>query len=312
MKKSTIIGFTMIIVGIILTAVAGGHTGFKTIVWDNGLRVVDEQGQKMKMVTKQLNSFDQLNFKTGSKVVLQVGNVDRPTISYPKFNRVSQVNKTITVKGTPKHRVRVSGFSITSDNTDDGKITITLPKNSQLTRVNVRTDNSISVKGLVVDNFKLTGNADVDMTDVKVHSALDLVDTDDTTLKDVTAAEINQSSDGGDLNYQNADFSGGINKISTDGGDVTITATKLKDSRISTDGDDIDLMNNQVMGSLTAKSNGGDIDVQIPNRRHVQVSTDADGGDVSIFNHGRHSWQTNQSMLPAYHLVTDGGNISVR
>lgn len=313
MRKSTIIGLVLTILGVILTAVALGHTGFKTIVWDNGLKVADEQTQGLKPITKQLKSFDQLNFQTESGVVIKTGNVDRPTVSYPKFNHVTQSGNTLTIDGAQRHRTRIIGFSINSYNDDGGKVTITVPKKMTLKGVDGHTYNEVTMTDLSLDQLKLSGDADVEMTNVKVHSALNLTNTDDTTLKNVSAPGITQSSDGGDLTYQNADFSKGASQISTDGGDVSVTETKLKDATINSDGGDVKLINNHVTSSVTVNTDGSDIEAVIPDRKHVQISTKADGGGVSLFGKsGSDSWQMGKTNAALYRLSTDGGDVTVR
>ncbi|MBU9789927.1 DUF4097 domain-containing protein [Lentilactobacillus sp. IMAU92037] len=314
MKKSIVIGSALTIIGVIMVAVALGHTGFKPIVWANGFKVDDEQGTAIKMKTKQLDrSFDQLNFTTDSEVVVQPGNVKRPTIEYPKFNIVTQTGTAITIKGKQQHRTRIMGLSINSYQNNGGTITITLPKHTQLARIDGHNDNEVSLTNVAVNQLQLAGDAEINLENVTAKAALDLKNTDDTNLKNVTAPGITQSSDGGDLTYQNTDFANGTATVSTDGGDVSFTATKLKDAVINTDGGDVVLNNNRVNSSLTASTDGGDIDATIPNRKQVQVSASADGGDVSLFGQsGNHSWQIAQNNRPLYRLTSDGGDVTVR
>lgn len=313
MKKSMIIGLSLTILGGIMFALAIGHTGFKTIVWDNGFKVEDEHARATKMVSKDLKgSVNQIDFRTESAVDIQSGDVKKPTISYPKFNTVKQHGKTLTITGEQQHRTRIIGFSIESYNNGGGRIIITIPKKHHLDGISGRNYNGISIKNLNVNNVKLMGEADISLENVKSRSGLTLKNTDDTSMKNVTAPGITQTSDGGDLTYQNADFSDGATTISTDGGDVSFASTKLKDTMINSDGGDITLNHNNVTGSIIATTDGGDIDAIIPNRKKVQVNASADGGDISIFGHDNHSWQMSKQNLALYRLSSDGGDVTVR
>lgn len=277
MKKSVIVGLSITIIGGILMAIALGHTGFKTIVWDNGFRVEDEQAQATKMNVKELGgSVNKIKFATESQVIIRTRNVKKLSISYSKNNHVKQDGSALTITGKRQHQqhhTRIIGFSIESYDNDDGHVLITIPKKTKLKEISGRSDDSVSISNLDANNIELTGEADINMAHVKTLSTLNLKGTDDTTLKNVTAPDVTQTSDGGDLTYQNADFSSGSSTVSTD---------------------------------------GGDIDALISNPKKGQVSANTDGGDVSLFGHSRSSWQMAQKKSILYRLTSDGGDITVR
>lgn len=313
MKKSMIIGLSLTILGGVMFALAIGHTGFKTIVWDNGFKVENEQARATQMASKELKgSINQIDFRTESAVDIQSGDVKHPTVSYPKFNTIKQHGKTLTVTGEQQHRTRIIGFSVESYNNGGGRVVITIPKNQRLDGILGRNYNSVSISNLKVNSLKLFGEADINMENVKSRSALNLKNTDDTSLKNVTAPGITQTSDDGDLTYQNADFSNGATTISTDGGNVSLSGTKVEDAMINSDGGDITLNHNPVKGSVIASTDGGDIDAIVPNRKKVQINASADGGDVSVFGHDNHTWQMSKQNRTLYRLSSDGGDVTVR
>ena len=313
MKKSVIVGLLITIIGTVMMAVALGHTGFKTIVWDDGFKVVDDQTGSVKMTKKTLkSSVNQIKFATRSRVVIQTGDVKKPTVSSSKFNEVKQSGRSINIIGKGHPRTQIVGFSMSGYSGGTGDVVITVPKDQQLEKVVGHDKNGVSISDITVNKLKLSGDGDIQIQNVHSQEPITLKNTDDTTLKNVTAPGINQTSDGGDLTYQNADFSNGATSISSDGGDVSLDSTKLKDVVINSDGGDIHLNRNSVVGSVIADADGGDINALISNRKEVQISASADDGDVSIFGSLRNSWRLSQHKNITYRLSSDGGDISVK
>jgi Putative adhesin len=101
---------------------------------------------------------------------------------------------------------------------------------------------------------------------------------------DLTAGDLSGHLDlatgGGDLTARSL---AGLVQVNSDGGDVTVGGISSATASIRSDGGDVEVIYDQVPGSLQINSGGGDVTLVLP-RAQYNVYTNADGG--ALTTHG--------------------------
>ncbi|KAL3947616.1 DUF4097 family beta strand repeat-containing protein [Lentilactobacillus hilgardii] len=312
MKKPVIIGLVTMIVGLILAVVALGHSGLQTVYWDSGFKV-ESQRNNSKTYQKTFGAnVKQIEFTADNAIEIRSGDVSKTQVSYTTGTKVQKNGDILTVDSPNRHHIWRVGFNIDSEDDDQGRTIITLPRKVKLTRISGRNNDELFVRDLSLKDFQLSGQADLDMQDVKIASDLNLKGSGgDSTLTRVSAPSVSQDTLGGDIDYQNCRFVDNHSYLSSAGGDISISNNQFKDVSINVQGGDFSFRNNRILKRLSAKSAGGDIDGQVLNRQQSRVAVSAEGGDVELFGQSNHSWNMDKKKAVSYHLSSEGGDVTI-
>lgn len=331
MRKSVKIGIFLLVVGVVLTMFGIANNGLQTVYWDRGFHV-----SKQTAVSKTYhpNTIKSITLTSNASVTIKRGNrLSVQVASKRKLPTIAVSDGELTVKGKNGNYNDV-GFFTSSNSLNRDQVTITIPQDKTLERLQATTSQvgDLTLQDVNVKEMRLDANdsSDVDltMTNVKVDQPLQL-QAGDVQLTNVTAPSFEvQASDvtinrsrfektdstikaNGDVSLQQSRFTG--LQLETSDGDVDVSHVKSKGQlAVKTTDGDISLTNLDFKKQMRATSSEGDIDLSTS--RNDGVTADTTDGDLDIFgweNDDQNHYQIRTAARHQYQLSTQDGDITV-
>ncbi|MFD1124415.1 DUF4097 family beta strand repeat-containing protein [Lentilactobacillus raoultii] len=315
MKKTIIIGLITMTIGLVMTVIALGHSGLQSVYWGrHGFKVAENQSSRtLKTYQREFSgNISQISFSADNQVEIRSGQVAKPQISYISGTKMKKDGEKLTINA-PIHRHHSwVGFDINNDGDDNGNIVVTLPKKNRLTQIDGQNQDETTINHLSLKTIQINGDTDLDMTDVTVQTKLALRSMGgDTSFNNVNAPSISSDTSDGDIDLRNCHFKTGASDLSTDDGDISVAGSHFERVSMHSDDGDISFRGNQILKALSASTEDGDIDGQVPDRKRAEVTTHVDDDPASIFGHQRSTWNKGKGSLVTYELSTDDGDITV-
>jgi len=275
MKRRTIIGLSLLVVGVVAATTSALIDTPGTIVWNQGgiayqkrraLTNVDLTNQVPKE-TKNIQKLTVISDDTN--VYVQQGtqfSVTQNKGGNEKKARINYSNGELTVdtKSTSQSNRRIMDFSIGDD--DDGiktgpSVTITIPKQTNIKNIDITQNNGhVSASDIVLDNINIkTQNDDVDFARVIAKNIIIDAKNSEVDLNSVTSDQLTTK------NYND---------------DLTVNGSTIKDINVSMQNADVDIEHSAITKGGRITNQGGDISFetsQLPT-----FSAQATNGNVEI------------------------------
>jgi len=275
MKRRTIIGLSLLVVGVVAATTSALIDTPGTIVWNQGgiayqkrraLTNVDLTNQVPKE-TKNIQKLTVISDDTN--VYVQQGtqfSVTQNKNGNEKKARINYSNGELTVdtKSTSQSNRRIMDFSIGDD--DDGiktgpSVTITIPKQTNIKNIDITQNNGhVSASDLAIDNINIkTQNDDVDFARVIAKNIIIDAKNSEVDLNSVTSDQLTTK------NYND---------------DLTVNGSTIKDINVSMQNADVDIEHSAITKGGRITNQGGDISFetsQLPT-----FSAQATNGNVEI------------------------------
>ncbi|WP_367301093.1 DUF4097 family beta strand repeat-containing protein [Leuconostoc carnosum] len=275
MKRRTIIGLSLLVVGVVAATTSALIDTPGTIVWNQGgiayqkrraLTNVDltnqvpketENIQKLTVISNDTNVYVQQGTQF-SVTQNKNGNEKKARINY------SNGELTVDTKSTSQSNRRIMDFSIGDD--DDGiktgpSVTITIPKQTNIKNIDITQNNGhVSASDLAIDNINIkTQNDDVDFARVIAKNIIIDAKNSEVDLNSVTSDQLTTK------NYND---------------DLTVNGSTIKDINVSMQNADVDIEHSAITKGGRITNQGGDISFetsQLPT-----FSAQATNGNVEI------------------------------
>lgn len=275
MKRRTIIGLSLLVVGVVAATTSALIDTPGTIVWNQGgiayqkrraLTNVDLTNQVPKE-TKNIQKLTVISDDTN--VYVQRGtqfSVTQNKSGNEKKARINYSNGELKVdtKSTSQSNRHIVGFSIGDD--DDGiktgpSVTITIPKQTNIKNIDITQNNGhVSASDIVLDNINIkTQNDDVDFARVIAKNIIIDAKNSEVDLNSVTSDQLTTK------NYND---------------DLTVNGSTIKDINVSMQNADVDIEHSTITKGGRITNQGGDISFetsQLPT-----FSAQATNGNVEI------------------------------
>ena len=275
MKRRTIIGLSLLVVGVVAATTSALIDTPGTIVWNQGgiayqkrraLTNVDLTNQVPKE-TKNIQKLTVISDDTN--VYVQQGtqfSVTQNKGGNEKKARINYSNGELTVdtKSNSQSNRRIMDFSIGDD--DDGiktgpSVIITIPKQTNIKNIDITQNNGhVSASDIVLDNINIkTQNDDVDFARVIAKNIIIDAKNSEVDLNSVTSDQLTTK------NYND---------------DLTVNGSTIKDINVSMQNADVDIEHSAITKGGRITNQGGDISFetsQLPT-----FSAQATNGNVEI------------------------------
>jgi len=275
MKRRTIIGLSLLVVGVVAATTSALIDTPGTIVWNQGgiayqkrraLTNVDLTNQVPKE-TKNIQKLTVISDDTN--VYVQQGtqfSVTQNKGGNEKKARINYSNGELTVdtKSNSQSNRRIMDFSIGDD--DDGiktgpSVTITIPKQTNIKNIDITQNNGhVSASDIALDNVNIkTQNDDVDFARVIAKNIIIDAKNSEVDLNSVTSDQLTTK------NYND---------------DLTVNGSTIKDINVSMQNADVDIEHSAITKGGRITNQGGDISFetsQLPT-----FSAQATNGNVEI------------------------------
>ncbi|KAA8369766.1 DUF4097 domain-containing protein [Leuconostoc carnosum] len=276
MKRRTIIGLSLLVVGVVAATTSALIDTPGTIVWNQGgiayqkrraLTNVDltnqvpketENIQKLTVISNDTNVYVQQGTQF-SVTQNKNGNEKKARINY------SNGELTVDTKSTSQSNRRIMDFSI-GDDDDDGiktgpSVTITIPKQTNIKNIDITQNNGhVSASDIALDNINIkTQNDDVDFARVIAKNIIIDAKNSEVDLNSVTSDQLTTK------NYND---------------DLTVNGSTIKDINVSMQNADVDIEHSTITKGGRITNQGGDISFetsQLPT-----FSAQATNGNVEI------------------------------
>lgn len=312
MKKMFIIGFSIMILGLLFAGFGFAHGGNQGIYWDNGFKAVDSKAQGRHYRQRSFSNINQIDLTADDDISIRRGNVSKVTVRYLNGNQVNKVDGKLTISGASHHRHFswiIGGFE--DDYNNDSPISVTIPEKAKLASLTGNPEDSVEVEGLTINKVDLTGEADVSMTDTNIKKSFNLQNDGDVTLRGVKAPALLQSSDDGDVTITESTFNKGQSSLSTDDGDVTLSSNTFDSVKTNTSDGDMTFRNQLINKRFEASTDDGDISGHINREKPIRVIAQGDDSDVTLFGRSRRSYGIDNVKGVQYRFDTNDGDITV-
>lgn len=309
MKKTLIAGLLILVTGLIVAAVGLGHSGFKPLYWDSGIKI-----DKKINTTQSLKGVNQvlIDFRGYRSVLIKRGAVAEVSIHSTKSENTKATISNHVLKVTNRE-----AFAVTFQNEADYQkpaVVITVPEKMTLEK--------ITSKGL----------AWVDLRDVNVNLIDFAQSQSGMTMKHVTMKrpmrlKLDSGSyagfntvkapsltiDGsGYVEVKNSRFEKGDSKIRTTNGDVRLSHNDWRGLNVRTKNGDIHFHNQRLKTALSVRTDLGDINGVIAKDKRNYVVATAKDGKVTLYGKELRQVGLNARHSIIYRLIALGGDIEVR
>jgi len=273
MKRRTIIGLSLLVVGVVAATTSALIDTPGTIVWNQdgiayqkrrALTNVDltnqvpketENIQKLTVISNDTNVYVQQGTQF-SVTQNKNGNEKKARINY------SNGELTVDTKSTSQSNRRIMDFSIGDDGIKTGpSVTITIPKQTNIKNIDITQNNGhVSASDIALDNVNIkTQNDDVDFARVIAKNIIIDAKNSEVDLNSVTSDQLTTK------NYND---------------DLTVNGSTIKDINVSMQNADVDIEHSAITKGGRITNQGGDISFetsQLPT-----FSAQATNGNVEI------------------------------
>lgn len=318
-----IISVVVIVVGLLLVGWGVAHHGVRAVVWDSQSHgLVASRPVKR---TVRPGNYSKIVINTKLPVTIRPGNVNQIQIQQANYVRghhpvtTQQHRGMLTVSGgdTRTHGIVIHGLSITTDDEAfdaNGHIVITVPKRTSLQQVTLKKSWTVRLEDLTVDRITGPTGGSFQAKNVTVKQPLSLMDGDaDLYLTNVTAPQLKMQTDDGDVNIKQSHFKSQENQITSNEGDIYLTANQLGGGRVTGSDGDIHVKNNVVAHTLTVSSSEGDLYGLVAADAGVTANGTSDS-DIQLFGRSRKSGTVIRPHAKSQYVFStaDDSDITVR
>lgn len=279
MKRRTIIGLSLLVVGVVAATTSVLIDTPGTIVWNQG--GIDYQKRRAltnvdltNQVPKETENIQKLTvISNDTNVYVQQGtqfSVTQNKNGNEKKARINYSNGELTVdtKSTSQSNRRIMDFSI-GDDDDDGiktgpSVTITIPKQTNIKNIDITQNNGhVLASDLALDNINIkTQNDDVDFARVVAKNIIIDAKNSEVDLNSVTSDQLTTKNYNDDLTVNGSTIND-IN-VSMQNADVDIEhSTITKGGRITNQGGDISFETSQ-LPTFSAQATNGNVEITPP------------------------------------------------
>ena len=309
MKKTLIIGATMVIVGTFLFGMGYAKGGNKNIYWkDGGFRV-----DNSKVVTKRYADIDSIKIQSEDPITIQRGNVDQVQVKYRTSTELSHnsANKTLSIKDNVNQKYSV-GFDFNHGVSEhDNRVLITIPNKLKLKEISGVTSESVNIDDLRVGKVSLSGGADFTLNKVTVDKPLKFNSGDDLTLRNVTAPMVSADLSDGDIYVDNGKFDKDISKVTTSDGDVDVHHSSFKELDVSSDDGDLTINHSRFAKKLTTKTLDGDTLITGIDKNKTDVHAETSDGNLSVFGNSKRNHRVDHAKA-TIDVSSEDGDVTVK